>query len=165
MTQQERHANKEARRAANTFSQFDDTFNEIEVKQYHDYQDNRAQAQALLAKLKAKEAEGMGCTKVFWKDAQPTLVQCSSKMYWEAQLKKRGFDGRPENVGLPATDSHPRVAAGWEAKLDRRRRAAYTLAQTQTMTFKSSGHLPAEYYQEEEQLEAYINSLEKEKKQ
>lgn len=164
MTQQERHANKEARREANTFSQFDDTFNEVEVKQYHDYQDNRAQALALLAKLKAKEAQGMAVSKVFWKDAQPTLVQSSSKMQWDSRIQALGF-GRPENKGRPATNSNPRTPAGWEAKLDRRRRAAYTLAQTQTMTFKSSGHLPAEYYQEEEQLEAYINSLEKEKNQ
>ena len=121
---------------------------------------NRQQAQALLAKLKAKEAQGMAATKVFWVDGQPTLVESSSKMQWDQRITKLGF-GRPENKGLPATDSNPRVPAGWEAKMDRKRRRQYTLAETPTMTFTgSAGFLGPEYYQDEEQLEAYIQSLE-----
>ena len=147
----------------NTFDQFDDTFNEYEIKAYHDYQDNRGQAIALLNKLKAREAEGMGCSKVFWTDNQPTRVECSSPLHWESQLKKRGFTGRPESPCVPATDANPRKPASWEAKRDRKNIRPYTLAETPTMTFSSnSGMLSPEYYQDEEQLEAYINSLEKE---
>ena len=142
---------------------FDDEFvedGEKEALEYTKQQTNRDKAIALLAKLKAKEAEGMSVSKVFWKDGQPTLVESSSKMQWDSRLQSMGF-GRPENKGLPATDSNPRVPAGWEAKLDRKRRRQYTLAETPTMTFSgSAGFLGPEYYQDEEQLEAYINSLE-----
>jgi hypothetical protein len=138
-------------------------YNEAEVKQYHDYQDNRGQALALLAKLKAKEAEGMGITKVFWKDQQPTIVECSSRLYWEGQLKKRGFTGRPESSSVPATNSNVRKPASWEAKRDEKNRRTYTLEETQTMNFKTSGHLPAHYYMDESALEAYVESLTKEK--
>ena len=140
---------------------FDDEFaddGEKEALEYTKQQTNRDKAIALLAKLKAKEAEGMGASKVYWKDGQPTLVESSSKMQWEARLAPFG---RPENKGLPATDANPRVPAGWEAKLDRKRRRQYTLAETPTMAFASaSSMLSPEYYQDEEQLEAYINSLE-----
>lgn len=131
-----------------------------DAQAYTKQQTNRDQALALLAKLKAKEAEGMAVSKVFWKDGQPTLVESSSKMYWDKRLEPFG---RPETKGLPATDANPRKPAGWEAKLDRKRRRQYTLAETPTMTFASaSGMLSPEYYQDEEQLEAYINSLEQE---
>ena len=132
-----------------------------EAMEYTKDMTNRQKAQALLAKLKAKEAEGMATTKVFWVDGQPTLVESSSKMHWDSRVQALGF-GRPEPKGLPATDSNPRVPAGWEAKMERKRRRQYTLAETPTMQFKSSGMLGPEYYQDEEQLEAYINSLENE---
>ena len=139
-------------------------FNQDAVNEYHDYQDNRGQAIKLLNKLKAKEAQGMAATKVFWKDGQPTLVESSSKMQWDERITKLGF-GRPENKGLPATDSNPRVPAGWEAKLDRKRRRQFTLEQTPTMTYNSDGNmLPAHYYapyMDENEMEAYINSLNK----
>ena len=138
-------------------------FNQEEVNEYHDYQDNRGQALRLLAKLKAREAEGMAVTKVFWKDQQPTLVESSSKMQWDQRITALGF-GRPENKGLPATDSNPRVPAGWEKKRDSKNRRAYTLEETPTFTFKASGHLPAHYYapyMDENEMEAYINSLTK----
>jgi hypothetical protein len=135
-------------------------FNQDAVNEYHSYTNNRAKAIALLKKLKAKEAQGMAATKVFWRDGQPTLVESSSKLQWDSRIQALGF-GRPENKGLPATNSNPRVPAGWEPKFDRKRRRQYTLAETPTMTFAgSSGFLGPEYYQDEEQLEAYIQSLE-----
>lgn len=131
-----------------------------EAMEYTKDMTNRQKAQALLAKLKAKESQGMATTKVFWVDGQPTLVESSSKMQWDSRIQALGF-GRPENKGLPATDTHPRVPAGWEAKMDRKRRRQYTLAETPTMAFSgSAGFLGPEYYQDEEQLEAYIASLE-----
>lgn len=120
---------------------------------------NRNQALALLSKLKARE--DVSVSKVFWKNGQPTLVESTSKLNWEQRLINKGFT-RPEMRGLPATDSTPRMASGWEAKLDRRRRANFTLEETPTMAFKSSGHLPAHYYQDESALEAYVESLTKE---
>lgn len=137
---------------------FENDFNQVEINAYHEYADNRSRAIALLNKLKAREAQGMGCTKVFWKDQQPTLVECSSRMYWETQLKKHNF-GRPENPALPATDSHVRQPASWEAKRDAKNRRAFTLEETPVMSFKSSGHLPAHYYMDESALEAYVESL------
>lgn len=131
-----------------------------DAQAYTKQQTNRDQALALLAKLKAKEAQGMAVSKVFWKDGQPTLVESSSKMQWDSRITAMGF-GRPENKGLPATDTHPRIPATWEARMDKKRRRQYTLAETPTMTFSgSAGFLGPEYYQDEEQLEAYINSLE-----
>jgi hypothetical protein len=132
-----------------------------DAQAYTKQQTNRDQAIALLAKLKAREAEGMAVTKIFWKDGQPTLVESSSKMHWDSRIQAMEF-GRPEHKGLPATDSNPRVPSSWEAKLDRKRRRQYTLAETPTMQFKSSGMLGPEYYQDEDALEAYINSLENE---
>ena len=133
-----------------------------EAMEYTKDMTNRQQAQALLAKLKAKEAQGMAASKVFWVDGQPTLVESSSQMQWDSRIQALGF-GRPETKGLPATDVNPRKPAGWEAKMDRKRRRQYTLAETPTMTFSgSAGFLGPEYYQDEEQLEAYINSLENE---
>lgn len=132
--------------------------NEQEVQEYHDYKNNRANALALLEKLKAREAEGMAVTKVFWKDQQPTLIESSSEMQWDQRLM--GF-GRPETKGLPATDSNPRVASSWERKRDSKNRRGYTLDETPTMAFKSSGHLPPHYYQDETALEAYVASLTK----
>jgi hypothetical protein len=137
-------------------------YNETEIKEYHDYADNRAQAQRLLAELKAKESKGMAVTKVFWRNQQPTLVESSSKMQWDSRIQALGF-GRPENKGLPATNSNPRVPAGWEKKRDSKNRQTYTLEETQTMNFKTSGHLPAHYYMDESALEAYVESLTKEK--
>ena len=128
-----------------------------DAQAYTKQQTNRDQALALLAKLKAKEAESDVTSKVFWKDGQPTLVTTTNDD-WYTRLKRYGT---PENKGLPATDDHPRIPATWEAKLDRKRRRQYTLAETPTMTFTgSAGFLGPEYYQDEEQLEAYINSLE-----
>jgi hypothetical protein len=134
-------------------------FNQDAVNEYHDQTSNRAQAIALLNKLKAKEAGGMAVSKVYWKDGQPTLIESSSRLNWDSKLMPYG---RPENKGLPATDSNPRVPAGWESKMDRKRRRQYTLAETQTMQTPSSGMLPGEYYADEEQVEAYIESLQKE---
>jgi len=64
---------------------------------------------------------------------------------------------------LPATESHARQPATWEAKRDAKNRKTYTLEETQTMNFKTSGHLPAHYYMDESALEAYVESLTKEK--
>lgn len=133
--------------------------NDAEVQAYQSRETNRNEALALLDKLKARE--NVAVSKVFWKDSQPTLVESTSKLYWEQRLVKKGFK-RPEMRGLPATDSTPRMASGWEAKLDRRRRANYTLEETPTMAFKASGHLPAHYYMDESALEAYVESLTKE---
>ncbi len=135
--------------------------NDAEVQEYQSRESNRNEALAVLAKLKGRE---MAVSKVFWKDGQPTLVESSSKLYWEGRLIKKGFK-RPEHRGLPATDSTNRVPSSWEAKLDRKRRSSYTLDQTPTMTFAASGHLPAHYYapyMDENEMEAYINSLNKE---
>lgn len=133
-------------------------FNQDAVNEYHDHTNNRAQAIALLNKLKAKEAESDVTSKVFWKDGQPTLVTTTNDD-WYTRLKRYGT---PENKGLPATDAHPRIPSTWEAKLDKKRRRQYTLAETQTMQTPSSGHLPAEYYADDEQVNAYIQSLQKE---
>ena len=135
-------------------------FDQAAVNEYHDYTDNRANALALLKKLNAREAEGMAVTKIFWKDQQPTLVQSSSEMYWEARLQPLG---RPETKGLPATDSNPRVASSWERKRDSKNRRAFTMEDTPTMSFKTSGQLPAHYYMDESALEAYVESLTNEK--
>ena len=137
-------------------------FDQSAVNEYHDYTDNRAQAIALLNRLKAREAEGMAATKVFWKDQQPTLVESSSKMQWDQRIMTLGF-GRPENKGLPATDSNPRVPSGWERKRDSKNRRAFTMEDTPTMSFKASGQLPAHYYMDESALEAYVESLTNEK--
>lgn len=131
--------------------------NDAEVQEYQSRETNRNEAIALLDKLKNRE---MAVTQVHWKNGQPTLVESSSKLYWEGQLTKRGFT-RPEMRGLPATDSCDRVPSSWEAKLERRRRAGYTLEETPTMAFKASGHLPAHYYMDESALEAYVASLSK----
>ena len=135
------------------------TFDQEAVNEYHDYQDHRAQAIALLNKLKARET--VAVSKVFWKDGQPTLVESTSKMNWDARITKLGF-GRPENKGLPATDTHPRIPATWEARMDKKRRRQFTLEETPTMQFAKSSMLGPEYYVDEDALEAYINSLENE---
>jgi hypothetical protein len=151
-----RNIHERVQRGKNIKSEFFTT--DEEAQHYTKQQTNRDQAIALLKKLKAREAEGMGVSKVYWRDGQPTLVESSSKLHWDKRLEPFG---RPENKGLPATNSNPRVPAGWESKFDRKRRRQYTLAETPTMTFASaSGMLSPEYYQDEEQLEAYINSLE-----
>jgi hypothetical protein len=136
----------------------EENFNQEAVNEYHDYQDHRAQAKRLLDKLKAKEAEGVAVSKVFWRNGQPTLVESTSKMQWDSRIQALGF-GRPENPGLPATNVNPRKPAGWEAKRDRKNRRAYTLEETPVMNFKASGHLPAHYYMDESALEAYVESL------
>lgn len=135
-----------------------DQQNDAEVQEYHSRETNRNEALALLAKLKQKE---VAISKVFWRDGQPTLVESTSEMQWDKRLIKMGFT-RPEMRGLPATDSHPRMPSSWEAKMERRRKATYTLDETPTMAFKASGHLPAHYYMDESSLEAYVESLTKE---
>ena len=137
----------------------DININMAEVTEYHDYQDQRSQAIKLLNKLKAKEAQGMAVTEIFWLDGQPTLIQSSSDKNLDSRTQGVRF-GRPEKKGAPATDSSDRVPAGWEAKLDKKRRRQYTLEETPTMQFASSGMLGPEYYVDEAALEAYINSLE-----
>lgn len=132
--------------------------NDAEVQEYQSRETNRSEAIALLNKLKSRE---MAVSQVHWKNGQPTLVESSSKLYWEARLTNKGFT-RPEMRGLPATDSCARVPSSWESKLDRRRRAGYTLEETPTMAFKASGHLPAHYYMDESALESYVESLTKE---
>lgn len=137
--------------------------NDAEVQEYQSRETNRNEALALLSRLKSREADGMAVSKVFWKSGQPTLVESSSVNNWEARLINAGFK-RPEMRGLPATDSCPRVPSSWEAKLDRKRRSNFTLEETPTMTFAASGHLPAHYYapyMDENEMEAYINSLTK----
>ena len=135
-------------------------FNQAEVNDYHERADKRSQTIALLTKLKAREAEGMAVSKVYWKNQQPTLIESSSRLYWESKLRPYG---KPESKGLPATDSNPRVEATWERRMERKNRQSYTLEETQTMNFKTSGHLPAHYYMDESALEAYVESLTKEK--
>ena len=132
--------------------------NDKEVKEYQARASSRNEATALLAELKARE--DVAVSKVFWKDGQPTLVESTSKTQWEQRLINRGFV-RPETKGLPATESGGRVASGWESKLERKRRSNFTLDETPTMAFKSSGHLPVHYYQDESAIEAYIESLKK----
>ena len=127
------------------------TFDQQEVNEYHDYQDNRAQAIALLNKLKSRPVQ---TSKVIWKDGQPTIVE-TSRLYYKTP-------GTDLSDGSPATDTQDRVPSSWEAKLDKKRRRQYTLAETPTMQFPSSGMLGPEYYVDESALEAYINSLEKE---
>ncbi len=133
--------------------------NDAEVQEYQSRETNRNEAIALLKNLKTRE--NVSVSKVYWKNGQPTLVESTSKLNWEQRLAKKGFT-RPESKGVPATDSCARMASSWEAKLDRRRRANYTLEETPTMAFKASGHLPAHYYMDESALEAYVESLTKE---
>jgi len=133
--------------------------NDAEVQEYQSRETNRNEALALLKKLKARETPSV--SKVFWKDGQPTLVESTSKLNWEGRLTLMGFK-RSESKGLPATESCDRVPSSWESKLERRRRANYTLEETPTMAFKASGHLPAHYYMDESALEAYVESLTKE---
>lgn len=143
---------------------FNQEFNQDAINEYHDYADNRGRAIALLNKLKAREAQGMATTKIFWRDQQPTLVESSSKLHWDSRIQAMGF-GRPETKGLPATDSNPRVPSSWEAKRDRKNKRQFTLEETPTMTYSSDGNmLPAHYYapyMDENEMEAYINSLNK----
>lgn len=132
--------------------------NDAEVQEYHSRSTNRSEAIALLNKLKAKETTG-SC--IAWLDSQPSLIETtrnSSKNVnaWTNNGK------RIQMTGSPATDTQDRVASEWEAKLDRRRRAGYTLDETPTMAFKASGHLPGHYYMDESALEAYVESLTKE---
>jgi hypothetical protein len=125
-------------------------FNQVEVSEYHDRASNRAQAIALLNKLKARE---LTHRKIVWKDQQPTLVESTKWM-----MRTRGVD---ESNGRPATDTTDRVPSSWEAKRDAKNRRQFTLEETPVMQFKSSGHLPAHYYMDESALEAYIESLTK----
>ncbi len=127
-------------------------------EQAEDYQytaTNRANAMALLNKLKSRETDMS--SKIIWKDGQPTLIETT-----RSEFKTPGLN---LSTGTPATDqlsdntSFDRVPSLWEARLDARRRANYTLAETPTMAFKASGHLPAHYYMDESALEAYVESL------
>ena len=127
---------------------------------YTDASLNRNRALRLLNELKSRESDGMAVSKVFWKNGQPTLIESSNQLYWESKLQPFG---RPESKGLPATEHCARVPSSWESKLDRRRRANFTLDETPTMAFKASGHLPAHYYQDESALESYVESLTNEK--
>ena len=132
--------------------------NDAEVQEYQDRESNRNEALSLLAKLKSKEMTG-SC--VAWLNGQPSLIETtrnSSKNVdsWTNNGK------RIQMTGSPATDTQDRVASEWEAKLDRRRKTTFTLDDTPTMTFAASGHLPAHYYapyMDENEMEAYINSL------
>jgi len=128
-------------------------FNQAEVKQYHDRADNRSQAIALLTKLKAKETNMI--TKIVWRNQQPTLVSTT-----RSEFNTQGYD---LGNGYPATEQYDRVPSAWEGKLESKNRQSYTLEETQTMNFKTSGHLPAHYYMDESALEAYVESLTKEK--
>ena len=125
------------------------TFDMEAVNEYHDYQDQRGQAIALLNKLKSRPVQ---TSKVIWKDQQPTIVE-TTRLYYKTP-------GADLSDGSPATDTQDRVPSAWEAKLDKKRRRQYTLEETPTMQFASSGMLGPEYYVDEQALEAYINSLE-----
>ena len=128
------------------------TFDQQAVNEYHDYQDQRSQAIALLNKLKSRPVQ---TSKVIWKDGQPTIVE-TSRLYYKTP-------GADLSDGSPATDTQDRVPSAWEAKLDKKRRRQYTLDETPVMTFAgSAGMLGPEYYVDEDELEAYINSLENE---
>ena len=133
---------------------YNEDFNQADINEYHDYQDNRGRALALLAKLKSRPVQ---TSKVIWKDGQPTVVETSRNAF-----KTPGLD---LSDGLPATDTQDRVPSSWEAKLERKRRRQYTLAETPTLTYSSDGNmLPAHYYapyMDENEMEAYINSLNK----
>lgn len=125
---------------------------------YTDASLNRNQALRLLAKLKAKETTG-SC--IAWVDGQPSLIETTRNSSNNVdQWTNNGK--RIQMTGSPATDTQDRVASEWEAKLERRRRAGYTLDETPTMAFKASGHLPAHYYMDESALESYVESLTKE---
>jgi len=119
---------------------------------------NRQQAQALLSKLKAREMTG-SC--IAWLDGQPSLIETTRNTSrnvdsWTANGK------RIQMRGTAASEFAVRTPSGWESKMERRRRATYTLDETPTMAFKASGHLPAHYYMDESSLEAYVESLTKE---
>ena len=121
-----------------------------DAQHYAVQQSNRNSAIALLNKLKSRPVH---TSKIIWKDQQPTIVETTRLHY-----KTPGLD---LSDGLPATDTQDRLPSSWEAKLDKKRRRQYTLEETPTMQFASSGMLGPEYYVDEDALEAYINSLEK----
>jgi len=119
---------------------------------------NRQEAQAVIDKLN-KIPIKTSC--VAWVDGQPcriTSTRDSSKFVdaWTNNGK------RIMKEGSPATDTEDRVPSEWENKMHYGRKRGYTLDETPTMAFKSSGHLPPHYYQDETALEAYVASLTKE---
>ena len=132
--------------------------NDAEVAAFQSRESNRSEALALLNKLKSQETTG-SC--IAWLDAQPCIIETTrnTSKNVDAWTNK---GSRIQMTGSAATDTKDRVASEWEAKLDRKRRANYTLEETPTMAFKASGQLPAHYYIDETALEAYVNSLTKE---
>jgi len=119
---------------------------------------NRQQALALLNRLKAVEMQG-SC--IAWLDGQPSLIETTRNTSknvdaWTNNGKRIMLHGQA------ASDTQERVPSEWEHKLNRKRRANFTLDETPTMAFKASGHLPAHYYMDESALESYVASLTKE---
>ena len=126
------------------------TQNDAEVLQYQDASDNRAQALRLLADIGARDTHNE-LSKIIWKDKQPTLVTTTRPNF--------ATEGMDLGDGGPATDATERVPSSWEAKRDRQLRRGYTLEETPVMQFKGSSNLPSEYYQDNEEIEAYIATL------
>ena len=132
--------------------------NDAEVQEYQSRTSNRSEAIALLNKLKAVEMKG-SC--IAWLDGQPSLIETTRNTsknvdVWTNKGKRIQLHGQA------ASDTQERVPSEWEHKLNRKRRANFTLDETPTMAFKASGHLPAHYYMDESALESYVESLTKE---
>ena len=132
--------------------------NDAEVQAYQSRTSNRSEAIALLNKLKTREMQG-SC--IAWLDGQPSLIETTRNTSknvdaWTNNGKRIMLHGQA------ASDTQERVPSEWEHKLNRKRRANFTLDETPTMAFKASGHLPAHYYMDESALESYVASLTKE---
>ena len=125
---------------------------DAEALEHVDASMNRNQAMRLLANIKSRDTHNE-LTKIVWADKQPCIVTTTRPSFKRHASNKNLSDGRA------ATDSYGRVASSWEAKRDQRDRRGYTLDETPTMQFKGSSNLPAEYYQDNEAIEAYVNTL------
>lgn len=110
--------------------------------------------QQALAELKNREASSHILRKVVWRDKQPTLVECTN-----VYTKRFEAAGTPERTGRPATDRNDRIPSTWEAKAESARRQTFTIKESPVMRFSRSGNLPAEYYADEDAVEAYIATL------
>jgi len=124
----------------------------LEGSEYTQEATKRSDAQRLLADVKSRDTHNE-LSKIVWKDKQPTLVTTTRPNF------KVLADLKDLSDGGPATDATERVPSSWEAKRDAKDRRGFTLEETPTMAFKSSGQLPAHYYMDESALEAYIQSL------
>lgn len=118
-----------------------------------EHQQNICQAKKRLQELKARETDTI--SKIIWIDHQPTLVTTTG-----AEFR---IQGENLSTGFPADHTQARVPSAWEAKRDLRDRKAFSLSSTDTMTFKGSKPLPLSFFADEEQTEAYVQSLKKQK--